>query len=85
MVQRLANLAHHRKARNGVAVAPTGLAHVLAPAFTPHWEVRPPPNAPELRTLIRRMTMENRFWGQRRIQAELASLGFKVSARTVAK
>src|SRR5262249_388657 len=35
------------------------------------------PIAPELRTLIRRMTMENRLWGQRRIQAELARLGFK--------
>jgi len=44
-----------------------------------------PPIAPELRTLIRRMTMENRVWGQRRIQAELARLGFKVSARTIAK
>ena len=43
------------------------------------------PIAPELRTLIRRMTMENRLWGQRRNQAELARLGFKVSARTVAK
>ena len=43
------------------------------------------PIAPELRTLIRCMTMENRLWGQRRIQAELARLGFKVSARTVAK
>jgi len=44
-----------------------------------------PPIAPKLRTLIRRMTMENRVWGQRRIQAELARLGFKVSARTIAK
>jgi len=44
-----------------------------------------PPIAPELRTLIRRMTTENRLWGQRRIQAEVARLGFKVSARTVAK
>jgi hypothetical protein len=43
------------------------------------------PIAPELRTLIRRMAIENRLWGQRRIQAELARLGFKVSARTVAK
>ena len=43
------------------------------------------PIAPELRALIRRMTTENRTWGQRRIQAELARLGFKVSARTVAK
>src|SRR6516165_2029510 len=43
------------------------------------------PIAPELRNLIRRMTMENRLWGQRRIQAELARLGFRVSARTVAE
>ena len=39
----------------------------------------------ELQALIRRMASENRFWGQRRIQAELVRLGFKVSARTVAK
>src|SRR5499427_8822860 len=32
------------------------------------------PIAPELRTLIRRMTIENPLWGQRRIQAELARL-----------
>ena len=39
----------------------------------------------ELRALIRRMAAENWLWGQKRIQAELARLGFKVSARTVAK
>ena len=39
----------------------------------------------ELRDLIRRMALENRLWGQRRIQAELKRLGYKVSARTVAK
>jgi hypothetical protein len=39
----------------------------------------------ELQALIGRMTAENRLWGQRRIQAELARLGFRVSARTVAK
>ncbi len=39
----------------------------------------------ELRALIRRMASENPLWGQRRIQAELARLGFNVSARTVAK
>ncbi len=39
----------------------------------------------ELRALIRRMASENRLWGQRRIQAELTRLGFRVSARTVAK
>ena len=35
--------------------------------------------------MIRRLASENILWGQRRIQAELARLGFKVSARTVAK
>ena len=44
---------------------------------------RPIPN--ELQGLIRRMTAENRLWGQKRIQAELARLGFAISARTVAK
>jgi len=44
---------------------------------------RPIPD--ELQALIRRMTAENRLWGQKRIQAELARLGFAVSARTVAK
>jgi hypothetical protein len=39
----------------------------------------------ELRALIRRMASENPLWGQRRLQAELARLGFRVSARTVAK
>ena len=39
----------------------------------------------ELRALIRRMAAENWLWGQKRIQGELARLGFKVSARTVAK
>jgi putative transposase len=39
----------------------------------------------ELQALIGRMTAENRLWGQRWIQAELARLGFRVSARTVAK
>ena len=41
--------------------------------------------SPELRELIRRMAHENPLWGQQRIQGELARLGFKVCARTVAK
>jgi hypothetical protein len=55
------------------------------------WRSRPrtrggrPPLPRILRALIRRMAVENRLWGQRRVQAELARLGFPVSARTVAK
>ena len=55
------------------------------------WRSRPrrtsgrEPISAEMRALIRRMASENRCWGQRRIQAELVRLGFKVSARTVAK
>jgi putative transposase len=41
--------------------------------------------APDLQVLIQRMAAENPLWGQRRVQAELTRLGFKVSARTVAK
>jgi hypothetical protein len=44
-----------------------------------------PAIAGELQALIRRMPTENTLWGQKRVQAELARLGFKVSARTVAK
>ncbi len=40
---------------------------------------------PELRELIRRMARENPLWGQRRIQAELTRLGFRICARTVAR
>lgn len=43
------------------------------------------PIAPELRALIRRLAAENRLWDQRRIQTELARLGFEVSTRSVAK
>ncbi len=43
------------------------------------------PIPPEVATLIRRMATENFPWRRQRIQAELARLGFKVSARTVAK
>jgi hypothetical protein len=61
--------------------------------WTAHWRWRSrqrtrggrPPLPRALRALIRRMSVENRRWGQRRVQAELARLGFPVAARTVAK
>ena len=40
---------------------------------------------PELRHLIRRMARENPTWGRRRIQAELALLGYTVAELTVAR
>jgi transposase InsO family protein len=54
------------------------------------WKSRPnpvgrPPLDVELRTLIRRMARENPTWGRRRIQAELALLGYEVAELTVAK
>jgi putative transposase len=45
---------------------------------------RPPLDA-ELRQLIRRMARENPTWGRRRIQAELALLGYEVGELTVTK
>jgi hypothetical protein len=40
---------------------------------------------PELRHLIRRLACENPTWRRRRIQAELALLGYTVAQLTVAK
>jgi hypothetical protein len=39
----------------------------------------------ELRHLIRQMARDNPTWGRRRIQAELALLGYEVAELTVAK
>jgi putative transposase len=54
------------------------------------WKSRPNPVGrprldPELRTLIRRMARENPTWGRRRVQAELALLGYEVAQLTIAK
>jgi hypothetical protein len=48
------------------------------------WGGRPPIGA-DLRALIRRMSVENVFWGAPRIQGELLKLGFTVAQSTVAK
>ena len=44
-----------------------------------------PKVAPEIRRLIRRMSLENPLWGTPRIQAELRLLGYDVAESTVAK
>ena len=54
------------------------------------WKSRPNPVGrpkldAEIRHLIRRMARENPTWGRRRIQAELALLGYEVAELTVAK
>jgi len=54
------------------------------------WKSRPNPvGRPrldvEIRHLIRRLARENPTWGRRRIQAELALLGYEVAELTVAK
>jgi putative transposase len=82
----LAWFAPHCETRDGVEVASSGLGRLLVVAVT--WQRGRSgrrPIAKQLQALIRRMTAENRLWGQKRIQAELARLGFAVSARTVAK
>jgi putative transposase len=40
---------------------------------------------PEIRNLIRRMSLENPLWGTPRVQAELRLLGYDVAESTVAK
>ena len=40
---------------------------------------------PDIRHLIRRLALDNPTWGRRRIQAELALLGYQVAELTVAK
>src|SRR6201989_2043384 len=53
------------------------------------WKSRPlggrPPIDPELRRLIRRMSMENPLWGAPRIHGELLKLGFEIAQSSVAK
>jgi hypothetical protein len=44
-----------------------------------------PPIHPQLRTLIRQMSIENVIWGAPRIQGELLKLGFAIAQSTVAK
>ena len=85
LAHRLAQVTGDRQPRDGAGLAPKGLEGLLALAVPRNGRPWSAPYRSELRSLIRRMALENHLWGQRRIQAELARLGFTVSARTVAK
>lgn len=74
-------------------VAPATVLRWHRRGWKAYWLWRSRPRRPrgrkpvpdEVRELIRRMARENGLWGQKRILAELARLGYAVSARTVAK
>ena len=51
----------------------------------PHRRPGRPPVDPTLRVLVLRPARENPTWGHRRIQGELARLGYRIAASTVWK
>ncbi|GIH10345.1 hypothetical protein Rhe02_84120 [Rhizocola hellebori] len=51
----------------------------------PHARPGRPPIDPELRLLVLRLAAENPTWGHRRMQGELARLGYQIAASTVWK
>jgi hypothetical protein len=85
LVPGLARRPRRRECGHGATLAPSRVEGLLALAVETRSKGGSPPYCPGATGLIRRMAADNRSWGQRRIQAELARLGFKVSARTVAK
>jgi transposase InsO family protein len=81
----MARLAPGRPTEHWAPLASPGMDGLLAVAVPATRRGGRPPLQRARRALIRRMAVENRLWGQRRVQAELARLGFPVSARTVVK
>src|SRR5215467_7463119 len=85
MVWWLASSAPHREAGDGLEVAPTGLEGLLDEAVTSPSEAWSPPASAGASGPHPTHGRGKLAVGSKRIQAELARLGFKVSARTVAK
>ena len=73
-----------------VVVKPSTLIRWHRNGFRLYWKLRSRPGRPalprEMRTLIRRIALDNPTWGEERIAHELLlKLGLQVSARTVRK
>src|ERR671939_365894 len=51
----------------------------------PHHRPGRPPVDPTIRALVLRLARENPTWGHRRVQGELARLGYRIAASTVWK
>jgi len=74
-----------------VIVRPETVVRWLRAGFRRYWRWRSrgrggrPPISAELRSLIRRISVENVLWGAPRIQGGLLKLGFAVAQSTVAR
>ncbi|MGW1088523.1 helix-turn-helix domain-containing protein [Streptomyces sp. NPDC002596] len=85
----LSRLIPHERRRQVFAVTPTTLPawhrQLLARKWTFTQCRRPgqPSTAPAVKQLILRLARENRTWGHRRIQDELARLGYAIAPSTV--
>jgi hypothetical protein len=71
-------------------VTPATLLRWHRQLIAPHWtypHARPgrPPIDRELRALVLRLAADNPTWGRRRVQGELARLGYQIAASTVWK